>query len=263
MKKLRIIKIGGHIIDDKNRLLAFLKKFQKLEGPKILVHGGGGSATALAETLGVKQTMIEGRRITDSKTLEIAVMVYAGLINKTIIAQLQMLNCNAIGLTGADANLIKSKKRDNTLIDYGFVGDILSDGVNVPVIVELLEKNTIPVLSPITHDGEGNLLNTNADTLASKMAVAMAKHYSVTLTYCFEKKGVLRETNKEASYLHEITMANYIQLKNQHIISDGMIPKLDNAFDALANGVSSIEIGQAENLNPNSNLAFIGTTLKL
>jgi acetylglutamate kinase len=239
METLHIIKIGGNILDDSKQLSVFLKDFTAINEPKILIHGGGKLATELAKTLGITQTMIDGRRITDAETLNVTVMVYAGLINKTIVAKLQAENCNAMGFCGADGDLIRSKKREYVEIDFGFVGDILDNGVDTKQFKHLLEMKYVPVISPITHDGFGNLLNTNADTMASKIAIALANSFDVILTYCFEKNGVLMAIpilNKE----------HYLALKTAGVISKGMIPKLDNAFDALMLGVKQVSICHAQ-----------------
>lgn len=263
MKALHIFKIGGNIINDTNQVLAFLKKFNEIKGHKLLVHGGGVLATQLAEKMGIKQTIIEGRRITDKETLDTIVMVYAGLINKNIVAKLQMLNCNAMGLCGADSNIIKSIKRPIANIDFGYVGDILPKGVDALQIKNILDNNIIPIISPVTHDGKGNLLNTNADTIASAVASAMSLYFQTTLTYCFEKKGVLSDPQTDESYLPELNKETYLKLKNEGIISKGMIPKLDNAFRALENGIEQIQICHANNITTNKTTAFIGTIIKL
>ncbi len=255
-KKLFIIKIGGNIIDDSIKLDSFLKAFTSIENiltKKILVHGGGKLATRLAEQLGIKQQMVNGRRVTDAETLKIAIMVYAGLINKTITAQLQGLGTNAIGLTGADGNLITSHKRradsphgDGGKIDFGFVGDI--DEINFNFLDNLLQDGFTPVIAPITHDGNGQLLNTNADSIAQEIAKAMSQLYDVTLIYVFEKSAVLLNTEDENSVIPEINPAFYQKLKAEEKIFAGMIPKLDNAFQALNSGVKKVVIGNAENL---------------
>ena len=226
----------------------FLENFSTLKGYKILVHGGGKLATNLANSLGIKQTMVDGKRVTDAETLDIAVMVYAGLINKTITAKLQVLQCNAMGFCGADGNLIKSKKREQTEIDFGFVGDILPNGVNTKQIEGLLQNGILPVLCPITHDGSGNLLNTNADSLATAVALAMNSFFNVSLAYCFEKKGVLQDTNDDESFIPLLNKQAYLNLKEAGIISKGMIPKLDNAFRAVERGIRELAICHALNI---------------
>lgn len=248
MKKLHIIKIGGDVIDDPQLLSTFLKDFSALQGYRILVHGGGKLATNLADSLGIKQTLIDGRRITDAQTLNIAVMVYAGLINKTIVAKLQAVKCNALGFCGADGNLIKSKKRGKTGTDFGCVGDVLPGGVDVTYFEHLLLSGVVPVISPITHDGEGNLLNTNADSIATVIALAMNCLFDVRLTYCFKKKGVLRNTWDEESFIPLLNKQTYSELKAAGVISKGMIPKLDNAFQAAEEGIKKLVICHAADL---------------
>lgn len=244
--RVYIIKIGGNIIDDELKLKSFLKSFSALNGKKILVHGGGKLATKLAEQLGVQQQMVDGRRITDAETLKIVTMVYAGYINKNIVAQLQSFGCNAIGLCGADGNLIKAHKRNHATIDYGFVGDI--DTVNIDLLSTLLDKNMAIVAAPITHNAEGLLLNTNADTIAQEIATGLSTVYQAELIYSFEKAGVLLDVNDETSAIPKINNAYYTELKQKELIFAGMIPKLDNAFAALNNGVRKVIIGKAEQL---------------
>ena len=243
---LFIIKIGGNIIDDEAKLSSFLQNFADIKEKKILVHGGGKLATRVAEAMGIKQQLIDGRRITDAETLKVVTMVYAGYINKNIVEELQALDCNVIGLSGADGNLIRSHKRNNAGIDYGFAGDI--DEVNIEFINLLLQQNIFLVIAPITHDKKGLLLNTNADTIAAEIAKAMASLYNVSLIYCFEKNGVLINEEDETSSIKKINPGSYNELKEKNIISAGMIPKLDNAFAALHAGVQYISIGNAENL---------------
>ncbi|BFG70768.1 acetylglutamate kinase [Sediminibacterium sp. KACHI17] len=246
MEQLFIIKIGGNIIDDENRLTSFLQQFAALKGNKILIHGGGKLATKLAEQMGIQQQMVDGRRITDGETLKIVTMVYAGYINKNIVAKLQSLGENAIGLTGADANLIMAHQRKHASIDYGFVGDI--DAVSSATITHMLQQNLSLVVAPITHDGKGQLFNTNADTIAQELAKAMSHAYETTLIYSFEKKGVLKDINDENNVIPVIDTDLYRQLKESNIIFAGMIPKLDNAFAAVNAGVKKVIIGQAEML---------------
>lgn len=241
-----VIKIGGSIIDEEKKLSSFLKSFASIEGKKVLVHGGGKLATKLADQLGIQQQMIDGRRITDAETLKIVTMVYAGYINKNIVAQLQAIGCNAIGLTGADGNMIQAHKRQHAGIDYGFVGDI--DSVNTELLQNLLEKNITIVAAPVTHDANGQLLNTNADTIAQEIAKALRNIYEVQLVYSFEKPGVLLDVNDENSVITELGPAYYAELKSSQLIFEGMIPKIDNAFAALQNGVSKVIIGRAEDL---------------
>lgn len=246
MVKLYVIKIGGNIIDDEKKLSSFLAAFADINDKKILVHGGGKLATRLAEELKIPQQVVDGRRITDAETLKIVTMVYAGYINKNIVAQLQAHHCNAIGLCGADGDAILAHKRQNPVIDYGFVGDI--DAINADLLKNLLEKNITPVFAPITHDQQGQLLNTNADTIAQELAKGMSKYYEVTLIYSFEKNGVLSDINDEGSVIKKITPPYYQELKKQERIFAGMIPKLDNAFAALQSGVKKVIIGKAENM---------------
>jgi acetylglutamate kinase len=258
MEKLYVIKIGGNIVDNPTLLTNFLTAFSTIEGQAILVHGGGKLATSLATTLGVEQTMVEGRRITDGETLKIVTMVYAGYINKNIIAQLQALHVNAMGLSGVDGNLLKAHKRANANIDYGFVGDI--DSVNQAFIQQQLTNQLRLVVAPITHDGAGQLLNTNADTIAQSIAVSMSGLYEVHLVYGFEKEGVLADVTNEGSVISSINNLTYSQLKKENIIFEGMIPKIDNAFLALNGGVQSVIIGKAEKLNELIN-GTAGTTI--
>lgn len=247
MEKLFVIKIGGNIIDDEAKLSSFLKDFAAVEGKKVLIHGGGKLATKLAVQLGVEQQMVDGRRITDAETLKIVTMVYAGYINKNIVAALQSHQCNAIGLSGADGNAIKAHKRPlKNGIDYGFVGDV--DEVNSVLLKSLLEQDIVIVMAPITQDGNGQLLNTNADTIAQETAKALSSLYDVHLIYSFEKSGVLMNADDDASVINNINPVSYQKLKEQNIIFAGMIPKLDNAFAALNSGVSRVIIGKAEEL---------------
>lgn len=249
MSVLNIVKIGGNIIDDPQQLAVFLEKFSALPGRSILVHGGGKIATKLAADMGIEVKMIEGRRITDAAMLDVVTMVYAGLTNKNIVAELQKYNCNAIGLCGADANVIRAIKRPVKEIDYGFVGDILADSVNTSAIKKMLEMEFTPVFSAITHNGSGQLLNTNADTIASSLAVALSRIYEVSLIYCFEKNGVLLDVNDEQSVIETIKSTEFEQLKANKVIHDGMIPKLHNAFEAISKGVNNVYIGNANNLH--------------
>jgi acetylglutamate kinase len=255
---LYIIKIGGNIVDNPVLLTQCLKAFSGIKGKAILVHGGGKLATQLAKDLNIPQEMVEGRRITDAETLKIVTMVYAGLINKNIVAQLQSFGVQAMGLTGADANLIKAHKRVHTSIDYGFVGDV--DEVNVSMIHNLLQQNTSIVIAPITHDGNGQLLNTNADTIAQSIATAMSAKYAVHLIYGFEKEGVLLDVNNPSSVIQHINKEKYLNLKEQKLIFEGMVPKMDNAFLALDKGVQSVMIGMAEKMNELIN-GTAGTTI--
>ena len=240
-EKLSIVKIGGNIIEDEVALQAFLKLFSNLKGKKILVHGGGKRATHVASKLGIASKMIDGRRITDAETLKVITMVYGGLVNKNIVAKLQSLNTNAIGLTGADANSITSVKRPVKTIDYGFVGDVKQ--VNHQAVNKLIEANFTPVFCAITHDAAGQLLNTNADTITSQVAIGMSAIYDTSIYYCFELNGVLKDINNKESVVKHIDSKIYKDLLEQGIISDGMLPKLENCFDALQNGVHTINMG--------------------
>lgn len=246
---LNIIKIGGNVIDDDIQLEAFLEKFAAIPGKKILVHGGGKIATRIATKLDIEAKMVEGRRITDKPMLDIVTMVYAGLTNKKIIAALQKNQCDALGLSGADGNVIKAVKRPVKDIDYGFAGDILVDSVNALAIKKFLDAGFTPVFCAITHNGNGQLLNTNADTIASALATALAKHYDTSLIYCFEKNGVLLDVADENSVIENISSSEFDKLKERGIIADGMVPKLQNAFDAINKGVISVFIGNANNLH--------------
>jgi len=251
-QKLHIVKIGGNVINDDGTLLSFLKDFSALEGFKILVHGGGNKATEMASKMGLKPKMINGRRVTDKANLEVVTMVYAGLLNKKITAQLQQNNCNAIGLSGADVNCILSHKRIVKDIDYGFAGDI--DSVNASTIHLFLQNNIIPVFCAITYDKNGQLLNTNADTIASEIAIAMSDLFNVQLNYVFELKGVLRNIEDEKSVITQINFDKYQQLVEEGIISEGMIPKLYNCFEALKKGVQKVKIGDASLIKKTNNL---------
>jgi len=244
MKELLIVKVGGNVIDNEEALKLFLKKFNALKSPKILVHGGGKLATQLSGKLGIEAKMVDGKRITDVATLEIVVMVYSG-INKSIAAQLNALGTSSIGLCGADMNLIPAKKRELGNIDYGFVGDVLVDKIPAEKWTMLLDKNICPVVAPITSDASGQLLNTNADTIAASIAQALSAHYSVKLIYCFEKDGVLQNPADDSSVIEHIEPTGYVNLKEKGIISKGMIPKLDNAWNALNSGVDKVIIGNA------------------
>ena len=244
---LVIIKVGGKIVEEEASLKSLLKDFSRIAGGKMLVHGGGKSATALSERLGIETKMVEGRRITDAETLKVATMVYAGLVNKTVVAGLQALGNNAIGLTGADLDIIRAAKRPVGAIDYGFVGDI--NWVNSNALAELLVNGAIPVIAPITHDGKGSLLNTNADTIASELATSLSSKYEVRLVFCFEKPGVLMNEADDKSVIPEINPALFAELKTKGVITAGMIPKLENGFNALRRGVTSVVITNANGLS--------------
>ncbi len=243
MEKIAIIKIGGNIIDNEENLASFLNAYAAVEGKKILIHGGGKLATKMAADLNIPQQMVDGRRITDAATLKIVTMVYAGYINKNIVAALQSKNIQALGICGADANIIRAHKRINASTDYGFVGDI--DVVDSKQIVKLLEAGLSLVVAPITHDGAGQLLNTNADTMAQAIATAISSIYEVSLVYSFEKKGVLTDIQDNDSVIPVIDSEKYTSMKATGQVNEGMIPKLDNAFEALQKGVSRVIIGDA------------------
>ncbi len=259
MKELLVIKIGGQVIDDPFTLQLVLREIAGLSSPCILVHGGGKHATRLSKQLGIETKMIDGRRITDAAALDVVTMVYGGLINKQIVAQLQALNVQAIGVTGADNNLILAKKREHPSIDFGFVGDVTN--VNAAEFHSLLERGAVPIMAPLTHDGNGQLLNTNADTIAQSIATAMSQHYQTTLVYGFEKAGVLRVVNDESTLIRNIDETSYVQLKETGVVQAGMIPKLDNAFTALRAGVERVIIGKADRLTDLLN-GKTGTTLQ-
>lgn len=257
-KKLTIVKIGGNVINDPDQLISFLQDFSNLEGMKILVHGGGKKATEIADALGLSPKMKGGRRITDAPNLEVVTMVYAGLLNKNIVAGLQSFDCNALGLSGADANVIRAHKRIAKEIDYGFAGDI--DQVDAKMITSLLEAGVSPVFSAITHDKKGQLLNTNADTIAAEIAGAMSRVFQVELIYCFEKSGVLRDVLNEDTLIEDIDKLTYAGLMENGSIADGMMPKLKNCFQALEQGVHKVRLGKPELIR---NKEIKHTTLKL
>lgn len=243
---LTIIKVGGKIVENPESLNALLKDFAAVEGKKLLVHGGGRSATQMAARLGVETKMVDGRRITDEAMLEVVTMVYGGLVNKRIVAGLQALGVNAVGLTGADMNIVLSDKRKVSAVDYGWVGDVKR--VNAEAVATLIESGCCPVVAPLTHDGCGHMLNTNADTMAGEMAKAMAAHYDVTLMFCFEKPGVLADENDDSSLIPTITPVVLDDLKRRGVVSGGMIPKLDNAIACVSAGVESVVITQADRI---------------
>ena len=242
-----MIKVGGKIVEEENTLRQLLKDFAAIEGHKVLVHGGGRSATKLAAELGVETKMVNGRRITDADMLRIVTMVYGGLVNKNIVAKLQALGVNALGLTGADMNLIRSEKRPVKEVDYGYVGDVKE--VNAELLAGLIKQGIVPILAPLTHDKEGHLLNTNADTIAGEAAKALAKYFEVTLMFCFEKKGVLMDENDDESIIQEIDREAFKKYVDEGIIQGGMIPKLENAFQAIDAGVRRVVITQASEIN--------------
>lgn len=243
---LTIIKVGGKIVENSESLNSLLKDFATVEGKKLLVHGGGRSATQMAARLGVETKMVDGRRITDEAMLEVVTMVYGGLVNKRIVAGLQALGIDAVGLTGADMNIVLSDKRKVSAVDYGWVGDVKR--VNAEAVATLIESGCCPVVAPLTHDGCGHMLNTNADTMAGELAKAMAAHYDVTLMFCFEKPGVLADENDDSSLIPTITPAVLDDLKCRGVVSGGMIPKLDNAIACVSAGVESVVITQADRI---------------
>jgi acetylglutamate kinase len=246
MKKLTIIKVGGKIVEEPESLQALLHDFAKIEGHKVLVHGGGRSATQLSGRLGIESQMVNGRRITDAETLKVVTMVYAGLVNKNIVAGLQALDVNALGLTGADLNYMRSEKRPVKDVDYGFVGDVKE--VQSSILANLIEQGVVPVLAPLTHDKQGNLLNTNADTIAGEAAKALARHFDVTLMYCFEKKGVLMDAEDDESVISRITREDFARFVSEGVIQGGMIPKLENAYEAIDAGVKEVIITRADDI---------------
>jgi acetylglutamate kinase len=260
MQKLFIIKIGGNVLDNPSSLKSFLKDFAAVKGHKILIHGGGKIATKLGDQLGIESKYIAGRRITDAATLDVVTMVYGGLVNKQLVASLQAQHCNAIGLTGADGNVIKAFKRPVKEIDYGFVGDIKPEGVNVNLLALLLESNIVPVFAPLTH-GEGTILNTNADTIASVLAVALSRNFDVRLIFCFEKKGVLRDVNDNNSVIRHLPHALYEDLLTKKVFADGILPKLENAYAAIHAGVKEVLIGEATDLIVNTDKETAGTLI--
>lgn len=251
---LHILKLGGKVIDDTALLTQVLQAFLQKDGQKIIIHGGGKRATELSEQMGVPAQMVNGRRITDSAALDIATMVYAGLLNKNIVAKIQALGSNALGLSGADGNVILARQRAVKEIDYGWVGDI--DQVNAEAINKLLTAGFTPVFCAITHNGQGQLLNTNADTIASKVATSMAGLYEVALYLCLDKNGVLLDPKDDLSVIPQLNAADYEKYKLEGVVSDGMLPKLDNAFDALAEGVKKVII-----CGPQSLIEGGGTTI--
>lgn len=238
--KLTIIKVGGKIVEEEDSLQQLLTSFSAIEGYKMLVHGGGRSATKIAGQLGIESRMVNGRRVTDADMLNVVTMVYGGAVNKNIVVKLQAQGINALGLTGADMNVIRSHKRPVKDVDYGFVGDV--DTVDASLLSDLILKNIVPVMAPLTHDGSGNILNTNADTIAGETAKAMAELFDVTLIYCFEKKGVLKDAEDEYSLIPHLNETEFKQYVKEGVIQGGMIPKLENSFEAIHAGVSKVII---------------------
>jgi len=257
---IKIFKIGGSVIEQPDLLASFLEEFAQLQSHKILVHGGGRSATAMADQLGISSKMIEGRRVTDEVMLDIVVMVYGGL-NKKIVAQLQSRACNAVGLTGADLNVMKSRKRPPDPVDYGLVGDIAS--VNAPALTNLLDQHIVPVMAPLTHDGKGQILNTNADNIAGSLARSLAEYRPVELFYCFEKKGVMHDPDDDKTLIKTMTPIDFANLKSEGVVVDGMIPKLENAFKTLEAGVNKVYIMHHEEIKSVRAGVIDGTTLTL
>lgn len=254
-QKLTVIKVGGKIVEEEASLCKLLDDFAAIDGYKVLVHGGGRSATKIAAQLGIESQMVNGRRITDADTLQVVTMVYGGLVNKNIVAGLQQRGVNALGLTGADMDVIRSVKRPVKEIDYGFVGDV--EQVNADLLTDLIAKGVVPVMAPLTHDGQGHMLNTNADTIAGETAKALAEYFDVTLMFCFEKKGVLRDENDDDSVIPSLTFAEFEKYVAEGVIQGGMIPKLENSFEALRAGVSEVIITLASAIDGRS-----GTKIK-
>lgn len=246
MEKLYVIKVGGAVVEDPAALSAFLEGFSSVEGLKVLVHGGGREATKVAAQLGIETKMVDGRRITDADMLRVVTMVYGGLVNKNIVAALQAGGLNALGLTGADLGCMLSDKRPVKDVDYGFVGDMRK--VDTSILADLIARGVVPVMAPLSFDGKGSLLNTNADTIASSVAVALSERFDVTLVYCFEKKGVLRDANDDDSVISVITKASFAGLVADGVVAGGMIPKLQNAIGALDGGVSEVRITKADSI---------------
>jgi acetylglutamate kinase len=262
MEQLFVIKIGGNVIDDENNLAVFLQNFSSVKAKKMLVHGGGKIATKIGEQLGIQSNYVNGRRITDKATIDLVTMVYGGLVNKKIVVKLQSLQCDAIGLTGADANIIPAVKRPVKDIDYGFAGDVLKEKIAVKNLEVLLANNFTLVIAPLTHDGEGQMLNTNADTIASSLSVALSNKYNVRLIYCFEKNGVLENVYDDDSVITFINREKYQQLLADKKLSDGILPKIDNAFAAIDSGVKEVLIGNANDLLQNITSNTKGTLIK-
>lgn len=249
-KKITVIKVGGKIVEEIESLDNLLNRFAAIEGYKVLIHGGGRSATKMAERLGIESKMVDGRRITDLETLKVVTMVYGGLVNKSIVASLQARGINALGLTGADCNIIRAHKRPTGNVDWGYVGDV--DSADGTMLSKLIEQGITPIISPLTHDGKGNMLNTNADTIAAETAKALSSIYNVTLTYCFEHTGVMRNPDDANSVIPQIDSNSYKKLLADGTISGGMIPKIENAFNALNGGVTKVIITRADAIDGTS-----------
>lgn len=262
MNRLFIIKIGGNVLDKPEALDQFLRDFATIKEPKVLVHGGGKIATKIGNQLGIESNYINGRRITDADTLDLVTMVYGGLVNKQIVATLQKVGCNALGITGADGNMIKATKRPVKEVDFGYVGDIRPEGVNTSLLYFLLKQNSVPVFAPLTH-ADGKMLNTNADTIASVLSVAMSKHFDVRLIFCFEKKGVLQDVNDLNSVIRHMPQKLYKTLLDQQAFVAGILPKLENAYAAIHAGVKEVLIGEAGDLVKNTGQETEGTLITL
>lgn len=260
MEKLHVVKIGGKVVDNEGSLESFLKSFVKVKGKKVLIHGGGKIATQVGLKLGVPPRMEKGRRITDRDTLEVVTMVYGGLVNRRIVAMLQGMGESAIGLTGADANLIQAKMRPKHPVDFGYVGDIEKESINVEMVQKILDLDLTLVLPALTHDGMGNLLNTNADTIAATFAIAMAEHFDVSLNFCFEENGVLSDYYKK-TVVSKLDRPLYEQYEKDGVVFTGMLPKLQNAFNAKESGVKEVKIGHFQNLEDLMNDNQQGTTI--
>ncbi len=249
MEKLTLIKVGGGVVEEPESLQELLSLFSQIPGNKVLVHGGGRSATRMAAQLGIETKMVNGRRITDLEMLKVVTMVYGGLVNKNVVAGLQALGVNALGLTGADMNVMLSEKRPVKNVDYGYVGDVKQ--VQGDSLAALIERGIVPVLAPLTHDGKGNILNTNADTIAGEAAKALARYFDVTLVFCFEKNGVLRDADDDNSVIPQMNESDFRNYVAQGVVQGGMIPKLENAFQAIAAGVKEVVITKASHLGQN------------
>jgi acetylglutamate kinase len=260
MDKIFVIKIGGNVLDNPEALKSFLSDFAAIPEKKILIHGGGKIASRIGDQLGIRSQYQDGRRITDAATLDLVTMVYGGLVNKQIVVSLQQLGCNAFGLTGADGNLIQGKKRPVGDTNFGFAGDIDPTGVNVGLLHVMLANHVVPVFAPLTH-GAGTILNTNADTIASVLAVALGKNFDVRLIYCFEKKGILRDVNDLQSVVHHLSRDLYKELLKKNALADGILPKLENAFAAIDAGVKEVLIGEAGDLTKNTGQKTEGTLI--
>lgn len=260
MDRIFIIKIGGNVVDNPGALRRFLGDFAGIGEPRILIHGGGKIATRIGDQLGIKSQYVDGRRITDEATRDLVTMVYGGLVNKQIVSALQSLGCNAVGLTGADGNVIPAVRRPVKEVDFGFVGDIRPGDVNTSLLRTLLRDGIVPVFAPLTH-AEGSMLNTNADTIASVLAVALSKYFQVRLIYCFEKKGVLRDVHDPESVVHHMPRSLYQELLSANALADGILPKLENAYAAIQAGVNEVLIGEAGDLKKNTGPETAGTLI--